>query len=282
MATPDRGFGGEVASAGSNKREQRLDGIRAHLMTLGTASIEELSALTGVSRMTIHRDLDELEHRGVLHRTRGGASVEKTLLFEASVDYRLSLERRAKEAIAAYAATLVEPGQVLLLDDSTTSHTFLRALPPDLPVTIVSNFLPNLQVAATRANTHVIALGGDYQPSYQAFFGLLTENALATIHADVLVSSASALRGRSLFHQSQLVISTRRAMMGSSATRMLLVDSSKISHTALYLYGSVEDYDHLIVDDRTDSETLETLSELDVEVHVVQVDGGSAAAASGG
>jgi DeoR/GlpR family transcriptional regulator of sugar metabolism len=273
MAPSDRGFGSDAASAGPNKREQRLDGIRSHLMTLGTASIEELTALTGVSRMTIHRDLDELEHRGVLHRTRGGASVEKTLLFEASVDYRLSLERRAKQAIAAYAATLVEPGQVLLLDDSTTSHTFLRALPPDLPVTIVSNFLPNLQVAATRANTHVIALGGDYQPSYQAFFGLLTENALATIHADVLVSSASALRGRSLFHQSQLVISTRRAMVESSASRLLLVDSSKISHTALYLYGSVEDYDHLIVDDRTDSETLAMLSELDVEVHVVEIEG---------
>jgi len=87
------------------------------------------------------------------------------------------------------------------------------------------------------------------------------------------VSSASALRGRSLFHQSQLVISTRRAMVESSASRLLLVDSSKISHTALYLYGSVEDYDHLIVDDRTDSETLAMLSELDVEVHVVEIEG---------
>jgi DeoR/GlpR family transcriptional regulator of sugar metabolism len=265
--------------ATSNKRESRLHDIRAHLMSLGTASVDDLVGLTGVSRMTIHRDLDELERRGALHRTRGGASVEKTLLFEASVEYRLSLQRQTKVALAAHAVTLIEPGQVLLLDDSTTSHAVLRALPEDFPVTIVSNFLPNIQLAASRPNTHLISLGGDYQPSYQAFFGLLTESALATIHADVLISSASALRGASLFHQSQLVISTRRAMIESSATRILLVDSSKIGHTALYLYGSVEDYDTLVVDSGTDAEALSALSELDVDLHVV--DPGQATASAG-
>lgn len=260
----------ETPPGAPNKRERRLEAIRIHLMSLGTASVDDLTALTGVSRMTIHRDLDELEQRGVLHRTRGGASVEKTLLFEASADYRLSLRRDAKERIAAFAVTLVEPGQVLLLDDSTTSYAFLRALPADLPVTIVSNFLPTIQLAASRPNTHVIALGGDYQPGYQAFLGLVTETALATIHADVLVSSASALRGRSLFHQSQLVISTRRAMVDSSATRLLLVDSSKIGHTALYLYGNVEDYDDVIVDDQVEESARRDLEELDVRLHIVK------------
>lgn len=256
----------------SNKRESRLYAIREHLMSLGTTSVEDLVGLTGVSRMTIHRDLDELEQRGALHRTRGGASVEKTLFFEASVEYRLSLQRHVKDAIAAHATTLIEPGQVLLLDDSTTSHSFLKQLPADLPVTVVSNFLPSIQLASARPNTHLIALGGDYQPNYQAFFGLLTESALATVHADVLICSASALRGHSLFHQSQLVISTRRAMVDSSATRLLLVDSSKIGHTALYLYGSVEDYDAVIVDSGADADALATLSELDTELHVVDTD----------
>lgn len=256
-------------TATPNRRESRLHAIRTHLMSLGTASVDDLVGLTGVSRMTIHRDLDELENRGALHRTRGGASVEKTLFFEASVEYRLSLQKQTKEAIAAHAATLIEPGQVLLLDDSTTSYAFLRSLPADLPVTVVSNFLPTIQLAALRPNTHLIALGGDYQPSYQAFLGLLTESSLATVHADVLICSASAMRGRSLFHQSQLVISTRRAMVESSATRMLLVDSSKIGHTALYLYGSVEDYDDVVVDSGADADALAALSELDVTLHVV-------------
>jgi DeoR/GlpR family transcriptional regulator of sugar metabolism len=252
------------------KRQLRLEGIQARLMTLGTASIEDLIASTGVSRMTIHRDLDELERRGVLHRTRGGASVEKTLLFEASVDYRFSLRRHAKERIAEHAVTLIEPGQVLLLDDSTTSYACLRALAPEFPTTIVSNFLPTIQAAAARPHTHVIALGGDYEPSYQAFFGIVTETALATVHADVLISSASALRGSSLFHQSQLVISTRRAMIESCVTKLLLVDSSKIGHTALYRYGDVADYDHLIVDDGIDNQALAGLSELAIQLHVVK------------
>jgi DeoR/GlpR family transcriptional regulator of sugar metabolism len=251
------------------KRESRLAAIHAHLISLGTATVEELVDLTGVSRMTAHRDLDELEKRGTLHRTRGGASVQKTSFFEASVEYRLLLERRAKNAIAEHATTFVEPGQVLLLDDSTTTHAFLRSLPAELPVTVVTNFLPNLQLAASRPNTHLIALGGDYQPSYQAFFGLLTESALAKIHADLLICSASALRGASLFHQSQLVISTRRAMIASSTTRLLLLDGSKIGQTALYCYGSVEDYDAVILDSGADANALEILAEFDVKMHVV-------------
>lgn len=262
----------ESSPRAPNRREARLDAIRGFLMTLGSASIEDLTAMTGVSRMTVHRDLAKLEQRGVLRRTRGGASVEKSLLFEASVDYRLGLERRAKAALAAHAVTLIEPGQVVLLDDSTTSYTFLRALNPELPVTIASNFLPSINLAASRTNTHVIALGGDYQPSYQAFLGLLTERALSTIHADVLVASASAVQGQNLFQQSQLVISTRRAMVECSATRLLLVDSSKIGHTALYRSGSVEDYDQLIVDNRTDEQDLNSLSKLNVQVHVVRID----------
>lgn len=270
--SPRGASAGVDETATTNRRESRLHAIRSHLMSLGTASVDDLVGLTGVSRMTIHRDLDELETRGALHRTRGGASVEKTLFFEASVEYRLSLQKHTKEAIAAHAATLIEPGQVLLLDDSTTSYAFLRCLPADLPVTVVSNFLPTIQLASLRPNTHLIALGGDYQPSYQAFLGLLTESSLATVHADVLICSASAMRGRSLFHQSQLVISTRRAMVESSATRMLLVDSSKIGHTALYLYGSVEDYDDVVVDSGADADALAALSELDVTLHVVSAE----------
>jgi len=273
-ATTD-GYPGDGARAGqAPRRERRLEDIRQYLLRNGSATIDELVSLTDVSRMTIHRDLDVLSHRGQLHRTRGGASVERTLLFESNIEYRLSQARAAKQAIARTAADLIEPGQVILLDDSTTSHALLLQLSPDLPVTIATNSLPSLTVASSRPNTQLIALGGDYQPNYQAFFGLVTESALASIHADVLVASASALRGRRLFHQSQFVISARRAMLASSERSLLLVDSSKIGATALYGYGDVEDYDLLITDDGAPQGAVEGLADLDVTLVVARVDRG--------
>ncbi len=259
-------------SSGSlSRKEARFAQIRDHLIAHGSATIDELVALTGASRMTIHRDLDELNQSGALRRTRGGASAQKSLLFEADVQVRMALAHRAKEAIGRKAVELIEPGQVLLLDDSTTSLAFFHALPRELPITVATNFFRTIEAATARPNTHLIALGGDYQPNYQAFFGLVTETALTAIHADVLVASSSALRGLDLYHQSQLVIGARRAMMESSAIRVLLIDSSKIGQSALYRYGSVNDFDHVIVDSGVLDDALEVLRESTAEIHVVDV-----------
>lgn len=254
-------------------REGRIERIRQYLLRHGSATIDELVGLTGVSRMTIHRDLDELARRGQLHRTRGGASVQRTLLFESNIEYRQSQARAAKQAIAKVAAELIEPGQVVLLDDSTTSHALLRQLSHDLPITIATNSLSSLNLAASRPNTQLIALGGDYHPNYQAFFGLVTESALASIHADVFVASASALRGRTLFHQSQSVISARHAMLAASEKSLLLVDSSKIGATALYVYGQIDDYDVFITDSGVPPEALEELADVDIDIRIARVGG---------
>lgn len=262
----------EIRPNGTNRKNSRHDKIQNYIALRGSSSIEELVKITDVSRMTIHRDLDELEKKGALHRTRGGASVEKTLLFETSAERRLSLNATEKIAIAEFAATLVDPGQVIMLDDSSTSYYFLRSIPIDHPVTIISNFVPSLNLASSRPNTHTIALGGDYRPNYQAYLGILTEMTLERLHADVLVSSSSALRNRSLYHQSQEVISTRRAMMASSDRSLLLLDNSKIGHTALYQYGDVEEYDHIVVDDGIDEESAECLEGLSTSLHVITVE----------
>lgn len=250
-------------------RDGRLMSIRSYLMTNGSAATEELINLTGASRMTIHRDLEELERRGVLHRTRGGASIEKTLLFESGFDYRMRLNQDRKNAIANFSVQLVEPGSVLLLDDSTTSYAFMKALPGDLPLTIVSNSLPILNLATMRPSINTISLGGNYFSHYQAFFGMVTNNALTSIFADMLIASASALDGGYLFHQNESVGLTRNAMFAAAAKRVLLVDSSKIGGNALYKYGRVEDYDRLITDDGVDLKTSSFLEELDIQLDVV-------------
>ncbi len=83
----------------------------------GSLEVDELSEQFQVSRMTIHRDLDELEQQGVLRKVRGGATVHPSYLFESDIRFRLSAATTEKEAIARDALTLVEPGQVILLDD---------------------------------------------------------------------------------------------------------------------------------------------------------------------
>ena len=81
------------------------------LMEAGTASVEDLSLRFGVSKMTVHRDLDDLEQAGLLRKVHGGASIQSSPQFESDFRYREKIATVEKRRIAEYAAGLVEPGQ---------------------------------------------------------------------------------------------------------------------------------------------------------------------------
>ena len=78
-------------------RQQR---IIDHVVSGGFASANELSNLTGVSLMTVHRDIDDLVSRGLLRKFHGGVSAQPSTVFESSSDFRLHTRTQEKEALA--------------------------------------------------------------------------------------------------------------------------------------------------------------------------------------
>ena len=79
---------------------ERHDAITELVLSAGTMRIEELAERFGVSTMTVHRDLDILEARGILRKSRGAVTAVATSLFESSPEYRDRENRSDKEALA--------------------------------------------------------------------------------------------------------------------------------------------------------------------------------------
>ncbi|CAM5739854.1 hypothetical protein SBADM41S_01740 [Streptomyces badius] len=101
---------GRLSPMTKRSAEERRRLIADHVVEQGTATGAALAQLTGVSLMTVHRDLDDLARReGVSRRFRGGASALPSTVFESSLDYRLGVNRAEKKAVARAAAALVEP-----------------------------------------------------------------------------------------------------------------------------------------------------------------------------
>ena len=245
--------------------------IRDRVHSEGSVTVDQLVSLLGVSRMTVHRDLDVLEADAVLRKVRGGATALRSSLFESDFPFRLTSSVAAKDAIGRAAATFVDGGQAVICDESTTTMAALRAIEASESITVITNCFPMMQYVNESTKHRLIGLGGDYVTRYQAFLGIVCEQAITNIYADVLLASCSAVRGSSTYHQDQQIVAVKRAMIKSAPTRLLLLDSSKVGVGALYHLGEIGDFTHLITDDGTPETLLDQARESGLEVVVAPV-----------
>jgi DeoR/GlpR family transcriptional regulator of sugar metabolism len=264
------GFGAGASAGPGNgvAPNERRERIAELVLSQDVVSARELAARFGVSLMTVHRDLDELEARGVLRKTRGGATAQPSSLFESSVRFRLGAARAEKDALARHALGMVEPGQAVLLDDASTTLALARLLPGRGPLTVITNFRPSIDVLYGAADIRLIALGGEYFPNHDSFMGVVCEDALAAIRADVFFMSTSAVSAGVAWHQEQVTVSAKRAMLRAARRRVLLIDHGKLCKTALHQLAPLADFDLVVVDDGVDEAGLEELREARVRFEI--------------
>ncbi|WP_377289853.1 DeoR/GlpR family DNA-binding transcription regulator [Rhizobium sp. SG2393] len=226
--------------------EERRQGIMDVLMETGAATVEDLSQRFAVSRMTIHRDLDELEQGGFLRKVHGGASLQSSMQFESDFRYREKIATAEKRRLAAHAASMVEPGQIVLIDDGSTAGGVAAFLKDIRPLTVITNNLGVVDALCGTPGIEVICLGGQYSKKFHGFFGIVTEEALAALRADIAFLSTSAVHGVTAFHQDQEVVQAKRRMMASATRTVLMVNHGKFGRSAIHLYTPLAAFDTVL------------------------------------
>lgn len=255
-------------SAHLSKQQVRQRAIADSVLTEGSIRIEALAEQFGTSLMTIHRDLDELEDRGLLRKTRGMATALSSTLVESSDVYRLGQETQAKTQIALAALEFIEPGQSLILDDSTTVLQVAKMLDSKAPLTVITNVLSLLNELHGVRGISLVGLGGTYFNWCSAFMGSMTAESIKRLRADLFLMSTAAISDGMCFNQSEEAVATKRAMFEVAAKRILLVDHTKFERRALHALASLTEFDHVIVDSATKSDEIKMMQDLGVDVIV--------------
>jgi len=243
----------------------RHEWIAQQVVARGSVSIDDIVKKFGVARMTVHRDLDELEEQGVLRKIRNAATAQPSNLFESDVRYRLLQQKNAKALLAQTALQFVEPGSSVFLDESTSLLPLAALLPTVGSLTVITNFLPLLQRVRRHENLRVIGLGGDLLNRFDSFSGLICQRTVAAMRADLYLTSSTAVSGSKVFHPDEQVVAVKR-MMASAARRYLLADHTKFGKTALHEFASLTDFDGVIVDAQLDSKTIQQMRDAGVRV----------------
>ncbi|MGW8972428.1 DeoR/GlpR family DNA-binding transcription regulator [Streptomyces platensis] len=250
-------------------QEDRQRRMRDTVIARGFVRTADLADEFGISLMTAHRDLDALQTQGWLRKVRGGATGLPSAQFHGSVAERMATMAQTKQQLARAAATLLVPGQTVLLDDSTTCLLLAHQLTGHTPLTVITNSLPALTTLAKEPGISLITPGGAYFPAYDAFMGPHTADAVRAFRADVLFLSTTAVTNGRCYHTSPETVQVKRAMMESAGRRVLVADHTKFTKGGLYALAPLTDFDLLIVDDGLPAEQVRAVRAGGTEVMVV-------------
>jgi len=261
-----------VDTAGRGEtRARRQAQIVEYLAVHQEASYAELAQHFGVSHMTVYRDVEQLERLAAVRRVPGGVTSQPSTVFESNLQYRQTIQLAEKQAIARAAVKLVEPGMSIMLDDGTTIEPMLPELRTKGPLTVISGFRPVLDALRGADNIDVILLGGLYRERHDCVVGVLAEEMVASLRADLLFLSAAAIDHGAILHQEHEMVGVKRAMIASSQRRVLLSDHTKLGRTATHRVAGVDEFDYVYIDDRASEGQLSHVACDDVELTLVLV-----------
>lgn len=228
---------------------QRMEGILSAIEHQGAVSVAELSASFGVSAVTIRKDLEALERRSLLERTRGGAR-SRTPGEEGSFSDRIGRNVAAKKAIARRAAQLVRNGDIIGLDSSTTGYYLAMEIADRRELTVVTNSLRSASLLADESDATIILLGGTIRRTSDATVGAPTDllSGRGRLHRSFLGLSALSLE-RGMLEMSVAEADSKRTLVAISDEVVGIFDSSKARGFGLHSVVDAAGVSRLITDD---------------------------------
>ena len=159
----------------------RRQAIVEALEEAGQLSVIELSERFGVSEVTIRADLQALNEQGLVQRIRGGAVITKVLP-DLSYEVRMQLNAAQKAKIGQMAASMVEDGDTIALDASTTAQAITPFLKNINELTVVTNGLKVAMSLLAHPAIHVILVGGSVRREGMSLIGPLDCGLIQDIH----------------------------------------------------------------------------------------------------
>jgi DeoR family fructose operon transcriptional repressor len=257
----------EISQVASKRQREILR--RAYLQE--SLKVRYLAQEYKVHEMTIRRDFDELCRLGHLERTHGGARLNERSGEEISHQLRATRHRPEKDLIARLAVDLIQPGETVALDASTTSLSLARIIGLK-GVRVITSSLEVANVLAGAGATFILT-GGEYNPGTRSFVGGFVQDAIHRLHPDKVFFSSKACSIDAGFTDSALPeVEIKSALIKSGASVIALIDHSKFNRRALATLASLSQVDTIVTDRRLSEEMNAAFADAQVTVLIPEVE----------
>lgn len=232
-------------------------------------TVPELSQLFSVSEVTIRKDLAWLETQKLAVRTHGGAILATGNPSELGFDIRERLQQDEKLRIGALAASLVQDGDTIALDASTTAFSMTQFLKAKRELTVVTN---GLRVGMELVNTPGISVlipGGMLRHEAFSLVGAWGKSVLQQIHiSKAFLGARGFTLSEGLTDVNGEEVELKRAIVNAAREVIAIVDHSKWDQVAFATFCPIDRLKGIITDPKTPAKLVEQVRSQGIEVWI--------------
>ncbi len=220
--------------------------------------VSELSQHYGVSEETIRRDLEKMHKEGLCIKSYGGAIINENNNTDMPFNIRSKSNVIGKQRIAELIASLVNDGEHIMLDASSTAVFVSKALKSKERLTVVTNSIEILIQLSDVSDWNIISSGGQIKEGYLALVGPRSIETIQSYNVEKAIISCKAFDLEKGFSDSNEDFArAKQAMLRGAKECILAVDSTKLKRFAFAKVGDLRDIDVIVTDKKPESETLE-------------------------
>lgn len=229
-----------------NEREHEIIKI---LSSENYATVKQLSEWLYTSESSVRRDLKSLEEQGMVKRSYGGAELTKNTSQILPFSTRAHRNVAAKKIMARKAARLINKGDIVFLDQSSSSYYVAAEILKIPNVTVVTNNIEILTLLS-QSELQVISSGGHLSKSNRnCLIGTDAQKVFAEVRANILFFSAKTLsKEGTVYDCDREEICLRNAMFANAEKKVFLCSSEKYGQVAGYRQCTVKEIDRIVTE----------------------------------
>ncbi|AIM25495.1 DeoR/GlpR family DNA-binding transcription regulator [Melissococcus plutonius] len=227
-------------------------------------TVNALAQYLGVSKVTIRKDLDKLETRGIIHRQHGFALLNS----QDDMNYHLAQNYELKRKIAQTAASLVKDGDSVMIESGATCTLLAEELAYHKDeVTIITNSCFIAAYIRKAKNVNIILLGGEYQKESQVNVGPLVKKYVDEFYVDKLFVGIDGFDEKRGFTSNNLArCDASKALVQAARETIILTDSTKFNQTGIISGFSFGEITKLYTDKKINETTAKFIKSKGIEL----------------
>uniref|UniRef100_UPI0008297ABC DeoR/GlpR family DNA-binding transcription regulator n=1 Tax=Allomuricauda sp. CP2A TaxID=1848189 RepID=UPI0008297ABC len=212
-------------------------------------SVQEIVNECNASEVTIRRDLTELEDKGLLIRTHGGAIKNTGAEILFTFNSRMNQNKENKEHICKVASKFINDNDIIFIDCGSTLSFLSKYISKKESLTVITNSLPIVSELINFDNIKLIVIGGEVLNERKATYGRSAELSISHYHADkafIGSDGISLAKGLTSYDEKESLITLKMAENANEV--FLLCDSTKIERNSFVSYAPISIIDYIITD----------------------------------